>query len=526
MNATTSLRLPVPAHRVRRLLDQAQGLVTRHQLLEAAKVYAEVLVCDPDCVEALGHLGSLFFEFGQHEAALASLQRAIHFAPRKPKLHLLLGAVHKALGRMEESAACCQQEVRLCPSDPDARYDLGLMLQSLKRPDEAVRSFKHAVRLRPDYVDAWVAMGMALRQTGAHEDALKSFDRAIQLDPNQADSHFEAGNILLSLGRFERGWKEYEWRWKVKDSTRATPWFKQPLWDGKDLGGRRILLHCEQGFGDTIQFCRYASLVADLHGEVILGCPSELLPIMENARGVREVVTSRLKPPNFDIHAPLMSLPWILGTRLETIPCEIPYLHAPHKAPSSPPWVEPSDALKVGVAWSGSAGNINGRYRSLQLKMLRPLLSVPDVEWYSLQCGEAANELLVPEFAGQIENLGVRLKDFGDTAQAMDELDLIISVDTSVAHLAGALGRPVWTLLSSKPDWRWMTQREDSPWYPTMRLFRQAKLDDWEGVVTRVKAALTRLCQHATPAVPASSSSATGDAELLQFGAFQSINRI
>jgi Flp pilus assembly protein TadD len=479
------------AGNVRPFLDQARQLLARRQLVEAARVYAKVLECEPDCVEALGQLGSLFFQFGQHAEALASLQRAVRFAPKTPKLHLLMGAVLKSLGRMEESAACCEQEIRLCPADADARYNLGLVLQSLKRPAEAVESFKQAVRLRADYVDAWTAMGMALRQTGAHEAALECFDRVIQLDPNHADSHFEAATILLSQGHFERGWKEYEWRWKRKKSTRSAPCFEQPLWDGKDLGGRRIYLHCEQGFGDTIQFCRYASLVADLHGEVILGCPDELRALMESVRGVKRVVTPRMNPPDFDTHAPLMSLPGILGIRLETIPCEIPYLQAPSKAALLSPWVKASPAFKVGVVWSASSANVVGRYRSLRLDMLAPLLQMPGLEWYSLQCGDAANESLAAEFAGRIENVGTRFHNFGDTAQVISDLDLVISVDTAVAHLAGALGKRVWTLIPSEPDWRWMTQREDSPWYPTMRLFRQTDPRDWDQVVARLKASVT-----------------------------------
>jgi len=252
-------------------------------------------------------------------------------------------------------------------------------------------------------------------------------------------------------------------------------------------------LRCEQGFGDTIQFSRYAGLVADLHGVVILGCPSELQPIMESVRGVAQVVTSPQNHPDFDTYAPLPSLPGLLGTRLDTIPCEIPYLRAPMRAVGSPPWIKPSPALKVGVAWAVSGANVDGRLRSLPLEMLAPLLRLPGVEWYSLQCGEAVEELQGREVAGRMENLGARFNNFGDTAQAVSELDLVISVDTVVAHVAGALGRRVWTLLPWETDWRWMMPREDSPWYPTMRLFRQTHHGDWAGVVTRVGAALAAL---------------------------------
>jgi tetratricopeptide (TPR) repeat protein len=458
--------------------------------LQAAKDYAGVLEEDPVCVEAHGQLGSLFFQFKRYTESHACLQKAVQLAPGMPKVNLLMGAVLREMGRLEESAACCQREIQISPSDADAHYNLGLVLQSLKRPAEAVEAFKRAINLSPGYVDAIMGEGMALRQTGDHEAAMDSFERVIDLEPDNVVARFELSTILLSLGQFENGWKEYEWRKKLKDHpTRPVP-FEQAPWDGKHLGGRRILLECEQGFGDIIQFSRYASLVADRGAEVILGCPESLRPVMQTLRGVSEVVTGRHNLPQFDTYASLLSLPLIFGTVLENIPRDIPYLRAPSRDGSSPRWVNQSPGLKVGLVWSGNQANRAGRYRSMRLDFFGPLLHLPGICWHSLQVGGGADELAMPAFAGRIADLGRRFASFGDTTQAIAELDLVIAVDTSVAHLAGALGKPVWTLLPFDADWRWMTGRQDSPWYPTMTLFRQPKPGDWTEVIRQIEVAV------------------------------------
>ncbi len=304
---------------------------------------------------------------------------------------------------------------------------------------------------------------------------------------------------MLSQGQFERGWKEYEWRWQLKDRKPLPEGFGQPLWDGKDLGGRRILMHGEQGCGDVIQFSRYAALVAERQGTVILGCPEALRPIMETVPGVAEVVTSRENHPPFDVHAPLMSLPAILGTTVETVPRQIPYLRAPEPKASSSTWIiNDLPGLKVGLVWAAESASLNTQLRSVGLNHLAPLSELAGIHWHSLQVGCAADELATSAFAGQIADWGHRFTDFGDTARAIGELDLVISVDTCVAHLAGALGKPVWSLLPFDVDWRWMLRRTDSPWYPTMRLFRQGKRGDWPEVVRQIGLALRELAKPAS----------------------------
>jgi tetratricopeptide (TPR) repeat protein len=485
MPATLSPSCRPPAEKGR-LLAEAAAHLSQGRLLEAGRLYFELLRLEPDCLEALARLGAILFELGQFQQSLPCLDKAVRLAPGTPKLHLLRGAILKRLGRLEESAACCRRELEISPQDPDAHYNLGLTLQNLNRAHEAVPAYRRAVALRPGYVDALVGLGAALRQTGQPEEALGWFEQAIEREPNNAEPHWELCTTLLSLGRFEGGWKEYEWRWKLRDFTTPPCRFPQPLWDGTNLAGRRIFLHCEQGFGDILQFCRYATLVARRQGEVILGCPRALRSLLETVPGVREVVTARSGPARFDVHAPLMSLPAIFGTRLETIPAEAPYLRAPAPDAASAPWVEPGPGLKAGLVWAGDPGHRNDRNRSVSLAHFRPLLELPGIRWFSLQVGQAAAELKLPGIEGRIVDLGSRFASFGDTAQAVAQLDLVISVDTAVAHLAGALGKPVWTLLPFEAEWRWMVARPDSPWYPTMRLFRQTAPGAWPGLREQV----------------------------------------
>ncbi len=475
---------------LQRLLENARQHVKQQRLQEAAKAYAAVLDLDPNCVEAFGQLGYLLFHFKLYAESLKYLKKAMHLAPTAPKLNLLMAAVLRKLGRLEESAECCLRETKISPTDADAHYNLGLARRSLNRPHEALESYRSAVELRPDYVDAIMGLALALRQTGDDAAAQEWFERVLVLQPANAEAHWEMATILLSQGRFERGWQEYEWRWKLKERTSPVPQFEQPLWDGKDLGGRRILLHCEQGFGDVIQFSRYAALVADRHGEVILGCAEPLRPIMETVPGVTVVVTSRRDHPPFDAHAPLMSLPAIFRTTIATVPQQIPYLRVPAAKASSSPWAEGLPGLKVGLTWAAESASANTHIRSVSLDCLKPLLNLPGIQWYSLQVGRAADELAAPGCARLIKDLGHRFTNFGDTARAIGELDLVLSVDTCVAHLAGALGKPVWTMLPFDVDWRWMIGRSDTPWYPTMRLFRQARRGDWAGVISQIETAL------------------------------------
>lgn len=484
------MRTPLPVSNaaapqgLRALLQVAQYHLERNRLLEAAKGYFEAVRLQPDCFEAHCQLGVILRQLQQPEEALSCLQVAGRLNPNFPKLHALQAAILRDLQRFEEAVACCQREIQVSPHDPDAHYNLGLMLQNVDRLEEAIGAYQRALELRPGHVDALVNLGAVFRQQLKTDAALRCFKEAVRCAPQNPEPHWELCTVLLALGQFERGWQQYEWRWRQKDFHSPPARFAQPEWDGSDLRGRRILLHCEQGYGDTIQFARYTSLVAARGGEVIFGCPKPLSSLIGTVPGVGEVVTNRGALPSFDVHAPVMSLPRILGTTLETVPAAIPYLRPPRRSVWSPKQAERS--LKIGLAWAGDPRHRNDRRRSLSLDRFRPLINQKGTSWYSLQVGKLSAEITRRGLERVLPDWGSRFQDFGDTADAVAELDLVIAVDTAVAHLAGALGKPVWTLLPFEAEWRWMIGREDSPWYPTMRLFRQSSPGDWDEVLKRV----------------------------------------
>jgi cytochrome c-type biogenesis protein CcmH/NrfG len=480
-----SLQSP-PAGNASLHLETARNLLKSNRPVEAAHSLRAALAIQPDCVEALALLGQLFFQFNELPASLGCLQQAAKLSPKMPRLNSLMGAVLRKMGRLEEAALCCEREIRVSPGDPDAHYNLALVLQTLQHTPAAIGAYQTALRLRPHYLDALLGLGAALRQARQTDAALNCFAEAVRLNPAHPLAHWELGTTQLALGQFAPGWKEFEWRWKLADFTTPAPRFEQPLWDGRDLGGQRILLQCEQGYGDLIQFSRYATLVANRHGTVILACPDALRSLMETVPGVTATVTTRRDLPPFDTHAPVMSLPSIFGTTLETIPATVPYLYPASRSPQESQWVADRPGMKVGVAWAGASTHRNDAHRSLPWECLKPLLTLPNLHWHSLQVGQAAEPLAHSEFAGKIVDLGKRFHNFEDTAAAIAELDLVLAVDTAAAHLAGAMGKTVWLLLPFEAEWRWMVARDDSPWYPTMRLFRQSSPGNWKELLERV----------------------------------------
>jgi hypothetical protein len=331
-----------------------------------------------------------------------------------------------------------------------------------------------------------------LREQGDTHGAFVALQHAIALEPDFAEARFYLGCLHLLEGNYRPGFAEFEWRWRW--SGFATPHLEvaQPAWDGADLRGRTILLHGEQGLGDSLQFCRYAPLLAERAGRVLLQVPAALVAVLRTLDGVETVVAPGEQLPPFDVHAPLMSLPHLVGTTVETIPARVPYLHADPSAMAR--WRErlrgPSDGMRVGLVWSGNPAHPRQHVRSLPLACLEPLATVPGVTFYSLQKGPAAEEGHASNLGLPLTDLGPLLEDFAETAAALSQLDLLITVDTSVAHMAGALGRPVWLLLAAVADWRWLLDRADSPWYPTLRLFRQHRLGDWQSVVEAVRRAM------------------------------------
>ena len=380
---------------------------------------------------------------------------------------------------------------RNCRTSAQIHNNRGNALLDLNRLNEALASFDAALARIPNYAAALVNRGNALRSLHRAEEALASFERAIAIEPELAEAHWNKGLLCLSLGDFEAGWRGYEWRWR-RDNAPSRE-FAQPQWRGEDLHGKTILLHAEQGFGDTIQFLRYVPMVAGLGAKIILELPDSLVPLLDTIDGVVAIVSRDQAHPPFDLHCPLLSLAVTFGTTLATIPAPLPNLRAP--AERIEKWrarLPRNEAHRIGIVWSGKPTHNNDHNRSIALARLAPLLSMPGFKFISLQSEIRDADLPLLAKLPALLRLEEEIADFADTAAVIAELDLVIAVDTAVAHLAGSLGKPVWILLPYVLDWRWMLDREDSPWYPSARLFRQTVIGDWDSVIARLGQELAR----------------------------------
>ena len=514
-------------------IQQSLELAVRHHnagdLAKAEGIYQQVLQADPNQPIALHLLGVIAHQVGNHDTAVDLINKAIAINPDYAEAHNNLGNALQVLGRLDEAVASFNKAIAIKPDLAEAHSNLGTALQDLGRLDEAVTSFHKALNIQPDYAEAHSNLGVALQKLGKLDEAVASHHKALAIKPDLAEAHNNLGAVLqdlegpdeavasyrkalaikpdyvqahknlglisLLMGDFETGWPEYSWRLLEDDSVLKIRAYPQPLWDGSDLGGRTVLLYAEQGFGDTIQFLRYLPMVAapgtDKGGDVILQCPPPLTRLFEAAPAADGIqLVTKIGDTPFDLQAPLHDLPGLFATTLYTIPADVPYLRPPG---DTPPALETSGGFKVGLVWAGNSKHKNDANRSVGFERFQPLLDIKGVDFYSLQVGERSRDIGAPGLSGldgKISDLGKDLGDFADTAAAVGQLDLVITVDTSVAHLAGALGTPVWTLLPWVPDWRWLLDRDDSPWYPTMRLFRQPAAGDWDAVIGEVGAAL------------------------------------
>ena len=470
----------------------------QRKLEEAVACYRRAMQLKPDYAEVHNNLGNALKDQGKLDEAVACLHRAIDLKPGYAEAHNNLGTALQDQGELQVALACYRRAVALNPDFAQAHYNLGNAFNVLGNPDAAVASYRRALELRPNYAEAYNNLGAALKEQGNLDDAVACCRRALELKADFADAHWNQSLLSLLAGDFQRGWAEYEWRWKAKVCQPRD--FSQPLWDGRPLQGKTILLHAEQGLGDAIQFVRYASLVKQRGGTVIVECPGPLSSLVTSCRGIDQVVERGDPLPAFDVHTPILSLPRIFQTNLRDIPATVPYLLADPKLVE--PWrrkLGPTAAFQIGIAWRGSPTHGNDRNRSIPLDCFEPLARRPGVRLLSLQKGAAVEELQPVAKRFPIVELGSGLRDFMDTAAVLTNLDLLITCDTAVAHLAGAVGIPVWVALPFVPDWRWLLERSDSPWYPTMRLFRQDRRGDWQGVFRRIEIALDECL--ASPAV-------------------------
>lgn len=461
------------------------------QLDEAIAHYEKALALKPNYADAHNNYANALREKGQLPQAIHHYRQAIAHKPEYADAYNNLGLALYAQGDYQQAAEAYRQAIEQKPDYAQAHNHLGNALKELGDFEQAARHYQTAIALQPNYAKAYNNWGNIYRDQGDLNIAIEYYDQATTIDPNFAEAHWNKALTLLIGGELQRGFVEYEWRWKVKlPSFYPMRSFSQPLWDGSPLQGKTIFLHAEQGMGDMIQFVRYAPIVAEMGGQVIVECHPPLIQLFQGVAGVQQLVSYGSPPPVFDVHAPLMSLPHILGISLATVPATVPYLSLlPFQAQAQalPPT---SRALKVGLVWSGNPENPYNRARAVPLELLLALTDLPGVQFYSLQKELQPAEVERLQAHPEVQDLRANLHNFVDTALLINQLDLVISVDTAVTHLAGALGKPTWLLLPFAPDWRWMLEREDSPWYPTLRLFRQSAYGDWEPVLAQVRSAL------------------------------------
>ncbi len=397
-------------------------------------------------------------------------------------------------GKLKEAVAAYRQCVALDPTFPNARYNLGIALGDLEEYAEASATMEAVIEAEPERAEAYNSLGYLVSRQGQARQAVAHYERAIEQRPEYPEAHFNLGLTLLLLQDYKRGFGEYEWRWKTGQFTPfACP---HPLWDGQPLPGQTLLIYTEQGASDALQFARYLPLAAERCAKLIVVCTEDLLPLFATIPGIAELrQPGQFQVREFDVHLPLLSLPRIFETTHESIPAPIPYFDVAamlRRKGMASPRLPASSQLKLGLAWTGSPSYKHDRQRSCSLAAFLPVLEIPGIEFYSLQKGPQSQELQRLPPGVTVHDLDGSLNDFGDTAVLIDQLDLLITVDTAVAHLAGALGKPVWTLLPHVPDWRWGLEGESTPWYPSMGLFRQPRRDDWEEVIARVAQALAR----------------------------------
>ncbi|WP_420477195.1 tetratricopeptide repeat protein [Noviherbaspirillum sp. ST9] len=495
---------------------------------KAHACYQRAIDLDPAGADTHYNLGVTFQEQGDLQGAETAYRRALASNPGHPECWINLGTVLKERGNLGEAESCYSQALQLQPRHALAWYNLGVLQSAAMRFIEAVGSFRRALEIQPHYPAAAYNIGVACRSAGALEDASDWFNHVLTMQPGHENARHNLGAVLYELGRFDEaegcfrtllarspgnpelnynmsllalargdyasGWRAYEWRWLGAESSRRHRRdFSSPQWQGEGVAGKTILLHAEQGLGDALQFVRYAPMVADLGARVILECQAPLGRLLRSVRGVSLVVHRGDPLPAFDLHCPLMSLPLAFGTRIETVPAQIPYL-APDPVHVGQ-WGQRlgiSNCMRVGLVWAGNPRRFSeqqsqvDRRRSLSLQQLVPLARCQGVEYISLQLGDAAEEARSNPAWERLKDVTRDIADFEDTAAIVANLDLVISVDTSVAHLAAAMGKPVWMLSRFDACWRWMRGRDDSPWYPGMQIFRQSRPGEWGDVIERV----------------------------------------
>ena len=478
------------------LFQLAWALLDSNEPYQSISVARQATQRKPDFADAHAILGRALAVVKKFDEAIVAARRAVELAPNNPEMRNHLGLVLKEAGELRLAEGEFLRSIQLNAKNPHYHRNLAAVRDALDDVEGSIAAAEECRRLGGEDAQLLGNLAALHRRRRDHATALAMADRALALQPNHPESHGSRAMALLAMGDYAQGFVEYEWRWRCDNFTTRSRDFGRPMWDGSDPRGRRVFVHTEQGYGDTLQFVRYVPMLAARGAEVILECHPSLRTLLRRVQGVSKVVPSGMNPPDFDLHTPLLSMPKWFNTTLEDLPNHVPYVTP------DPPRVETwrdhigasaTNAMNVGLVWSGNVQPDPNR--TCPLVNFVPLAQAPGVTFFSLQVGDASRE--IESVAGQmsITDLSKDLTDFHDTAAAMQCMDLIVTIDTAAAHLAGALGRPVWTLLPWAADWRWLSDRNDSPWYPTMRLFRQVVKGDWSTPIEQVRARLHELRQ-------------------------------
>jgi tetratricopeptide (TPR) repeat protein len=433
-------------------------------------------------------LGMILHKTGRDEEAVKWLSRAAEYQSQSARIFSGLGCAYQSLKDHARAASSFARSLALEPKSTSTCYNLGNSCYRLGQIERAATLFRQAVGMDPRDSASWNNLGKCLKELNRLEESIGAYNRALEVASDYSLAHYGRAITLLTAGRLKEGFQEYEWRWHT-----VTPrHFPQPVWNGDPAPGQTLFLHAEQGFGDAIHMVRFVPEARKRVARVILECRPELHTLFQCSKCADVVIPHGAPIPPFDCFISLISLPCVLGTTLDTIPHRTPYLQAPSEAGSLP---KAPGRLKVGLAWAGNPEHHQDAARSIRLKELAPILQVPGVAFYNLQQPVPAGDQAGLRSLSDVIHSGPKFADFLETASAISGLDLVITVDTAVAHLAGALGKPVWTFIQYSPDWRWFLNRADTPWYPTMQLFRQAEPDRWEPPIIRAAEALRRLSQ-------------------------------
>ena len=460
---------------------------------QAAERFRRSLEINPQQAEVQNRLGMALIDMNRSDEALAHARAAVEINPGFVGALNNLGAAFTNLRRFDEAITTLDRALAISPEVAELFSNKANALKGLNRHSDAIASYDRAIALKPDYVHAHNNRGSCFDEMMQADEALSSYRNALAFSPDFAEAHWNVAINRLRAGDFKTGWIESEWRWKCPSLQLKQRNFVQPLWLGdQPIEGKTLLLHNDQGLGDALQFCRYAPLVAARGARVILESDPPLRELLATLEGVPEIIVRGKTLPDFDYHCSLASLPLAFDTTPDTIPSTVPYLSTAGSASDWQGWLGPAKGPRVGLVWSGNPKHGNDHNRSIALETLLPLLDI-EAQFVSLQKDPRLADAAVLRERSDIRDAGPELNSFSDTAALLSQLDLVITVDTSVAHLAGALGRPAWVLLPRVPDWRWLLDRGDSPWYPSLRLFRQTETATWPPVVQRVKEALQKL---------------------------------